>query len=125
MGKVILDLSISLDGFMAGLNDEDMTLHNWYFSSEDSRNKEIVDGLVKSLGAIIMGRRSYDLGDKQDGFVDNPYDATNVVLSHSVPEKPAKGDTKFILSVMGLKVRWLKLKQAQVTKMWQLGAARM
>src|SRR5580765_8307850 len=96
MGKVILDLSISLDGFMAGPNDEDMTLHNWYFSSEDSRNKEIVDELVKSLGAIIMGRRSYDLGDKQDGFVDNPYGATNVVLSHSVPEKPAKGDTKFV-----------------------------
>ena len=116
MGKVILDLSISLDGFIAGPNDEDMTLHNWYFSSVDARNKDIVDGLVKSLGAIIMGRRSFDLGDKQDGFVDNPYDATNVVLSHSVPEKPAKGDTKFIFVSDGIESALEKAKAAAGNK---------
>jgi dihydrofolate reductase len=116
MGKVILDMSVSLDGFIAGPNDEDMTLHNWYFSSEDSRNTEIVDGLVKSLGAIIMGRRSYDLGDKQDGFVDNPYDATNVVLSHTVPARPAKGDTKSIFVSDGIKSALEKAKAAADNK---------
>jgi dihydrofolate reductase len=112
MGKVILDLSISLDGFIAGPNDDDMGLHNWYFSSEDPHHKEIVDVLVKSLGAIIMGRRSYDLGDQQDGFVDNPYDATNVVLSHNVPAKPAKGNTKFVFVSDGLESALDKAKAA-------------
>ena len=112
MSKVILDMSMSLDGFIAGPNDEDMTLHNWYFSSDDPRNKENVEELVKSLGAIIMGRRSYDLGDQQDGFVDNPYDATNVVLSHTVPAKPAKGNTKFIFVSDGLESALQKAKAA-------------
>ena len=116
MGKVILDMSVSLDGFIAGPNDEDMTLHNWYFSSDDPRNKENVEELVKSLGAIIMGRRSYDLGDQQDGFVDNPYDAINVVLSHTVPKKPAKGNTKFIFVSDGLESALQKAKVASGDK---------
>ena len=32
MGKVILDMSMSVDGFIAGPNDEDGGLHNYFFS---------------------------------------------------------------------------------------------
>ena len=34
MGKVILDISMSLDGFIAGLNDEIEPPHDWVFSGE-------------------------------------------------------------------------------------------
>jgi len=42
-----------------------------------------------------MGRRSYDLGDQFDGFVSIPYKVPHFVLSHTVPEKPTKGETAF------------------------------
>jgi hypothetical protein len=68
MGKVIYDVSMSLDGFItaanvrpeAGLGDGDERLHEWGFTSADPRNREIVEGPV-STGATINGRTTYDL----------------------------------------------------------------
>ncbi|MEO7909520.1 MAG: hypothetical protein ABIV47_07700 [Roseiflexaceae bacterium] len=36
MGTVLLDMAMSLDGIVAGSNDEDNGLYNWYFAP--SRN---------------------------------------------------------------------------------------
>lgn len=102
MGKVILDLSMSLDGFIAAPNDGDGGLHNWYFSSDDPRNRAVVEETITSLGAIIMGRHSYDMGDQADGFVDNPYNAAHFVLTHQPPSKPAKGSTHFTFVTDGI-----------------------
>ena len=66
MGKVIYDVSMSLDGFIsganvrpeAGLGDGGERLHEWAFTSADSRNREIVAGWT-SMGAIIVGRTTH------------------------------------------------------------------
>jgi dihydrofolate reductase len=100
MGKLILDMSISLDGSIGIPND--YRLHNWYFSNEDSINVAIVKELIEATGAIVIGRRSYDIADAVDGFVDDPYKVPYFVVSHSVPEKPAKGETKFIFVTEGI-----------------------
>ena len=63
MGKVIYDISMSLDGFItaanvrpeAGLGDGDERLHEWGFTSADPRNREIAEAWA-STGAIIVGR---------------------------------------------------------------------
>ena len=63
MGKVIYDISMSLDGFItaanvrpeAGLGDGGERLHEWGFNSADPRNREIVAGWA-STGATIVGR---------------------------------------------------------------------
>ena len=94
MGKVIVDMSMSLDGFIAGPNNEDGGLHDYFFSPCGDTAKVVEEG-IKTTGAIIMGRRSYDLGDQFDGFVDNPYKVPHFVLSHNIPEKLAKGETAF------------------------------
>ncbi len=94
MGKVILDMSMSVDGFIAGPNDEDGGLHDYFFSPSGDTAQVVEEG-IKTTGAIIMGRRSYDLGDQFDGFVSTPYKVPHFVLSHTVPEKPAKGETAF------------------------------
>jgi hypothetical protein len=68
MGKVIYDVSMSLDGFItaanvrpeAGLGDGGEQLHEWAFNSADPRNREIVEGSAKT-GATITGRTTYDL----------------------------------------------------------------
>ena len=101
MGKVILDLSISLDGFIAGPHDEDGGLHNYFFSPAGETARIVEEG-IKTTGALIMGRRSYDLGDQFDGFVDTPYRVPHIVLSHTTPEKPAKGETTFLFISDGI-----------------------
>lgn len=66
MGKVIYDISMSLDGFIAGANvrpeagwaglgDGGERLHDWGFNSADPRNREIAE-VWASGGAIIVGR---------------------------------------------------------------------
>ncbi|MCI0562277.1 MAG: dihydrofolate reductase family protein [Nitrososphaera sp.] len=101
MGKVTLDMAMSLDGFIAGPNDEDGGLHTYFFSPSRATAEVIEEGF-KTTGAIIMGRRSYNIGAEQDGFVDNPYKVPHFVLSHHVPEKVAKGAETFIFVTDGI-----------------------
>ena len=111
MGKVIVDMSMSLDGFIAGPNDEDGGLHDYFFSPSGDTAQVVEEG-IKTTGAIIMGRRSYDLGDQFDGFVSTPYKVPHFVLSHTVPEKPAKGETAFIFVTDGIQSALTQAKAA-------------
>jgi len=111
MGKVILDMSMSVDGFIAGPNDEDGGLHDYFFSPSGDTAQVVEEG-IKMTGAIIMGRRSYDLGDQFDGFVSTPYKVPHFVLSHNVPENPAKGETAFIFVADGIESALTQAKAA-------------
>jgi dihydrofolate reductase len=95
MGKVIYDISMSLDGFItaanvrpeAGLGDGGERLHDWAFNSPDPRNRELL-AKGASLGAIISGRHNYDLA-VPSWNADGPTGAARVptvVVSHSVPQ---------------------------------------
>lgn len=99
MGKVVLDMAVSLDGFIAGPNDEDGGLHDWFFSPAGA---EAVEESVRETGAIVMGRRSYDQGDRVDGFAGSPYAVQHFVLTHEVPEKAAKGGMTFTFVTDGI-----------------------
>jgi dihydrofolate reductase len=67
MGNVVIDMSMSLDGYIAapndnpeqGLGEEGMRLHNWAFD-DPSVFEEVFGDLTENTGAVIMGRRSYD-----------------------------------------------------------------
>ena len=55
MAKVLLDMAISLDGFIGGPGGSDVGLYDWYFNpSEVSR--PVIDELVTTTGAIVIGR---------------------------------------------------------------------
>ena len=101
MPNIILDMAMSLDGFIAGPNDEDHGLHNYFFSPS-GRTREVIEESFKMTGAILMGRRSYEIGAAQDGFVDNPYQVPTFVLTHHVPQKPAKGAEAFVFVTDGI-----------------------
>jgi len=68
MTKVIFDISMSLDGFVTASNvrpeeplgDGGRRLHEWAFG-EDERNRELLEEAVNFVGAVIAGRRTYDL----------------------------------------------------------------
>ena len=100
MGKVIYDISMSLDGFItaanvrpeAGLGDGGERLHEWAFNSSDPRNRELL-AKGASLGAIISGRHNYDLAVpywQADGPTGDARVPT-VVVSHSVPKDIPNG----------------------------------
>lgn len=92
MGKIVLDMSMSLDGFISGPNNEDSGLHDWYFAP--SRNDTLViDELLGTIGAMIIGRRL--LGDPPDGF-DTPYKVPHFVLTHTARPTVTKADVPFI-----------------------------
>ena len=67
MGNVVIDMSMSLDGYIAapndnpeqGLGEDGMRLHNWAFD-DPSVFERVFGNLVEETGAVIMGRRSYD-----------------------------------------------------------------
>ncbi|MBI1879896.1 MAG: dihydrofolate reductase [Chloroflexi bacterium] len=101
MGKVILDMSMLLDGFIAGPNNESGGLHDYFFSPSGDTVKVIEEGF-KTTGVIVMGRRAYNMGAEQDGFVDNPYQVPTFVLTHAVPEKVAKGAEAFTFVTDGI-----------------------
>ena len=54
MSKVLLDMSVSLDRFVAGPNGEDVGLHDWFFSPAGG---EAVAESVRNTGAILLGDR--------------------------------------------------------------------
>jgi dihydrofolate reductase len=67
VGSVVIDMSMSLDGYIAapndtpeqGLGEDGMRLHNWAFD-DPSVFERVFGDLTENTGAVIMGRRSYD-----------------------------------------------------------------
>jgi dihydrofolate reductase len=94
MGKVILDMAMSLDGFAAGPDGEDSGLNDWFFAPA-GRSGEVIEESIASTGAIIMGRGAYGLGDEAEGFSETPYDAAHFVLTSRPPTRLPKGDVVF------------------------------
>ena len=109
MGIVIYDKSMSLDGFIAGANmrveaglgDDGERLHDWAF--EDEAGKEILEREVARLGAVICGRRTYDMSIQYWG-ADGPTGSARVplfVLSHSVPDEVPEGGVYTFVEDLG------------------------
>jgi dihydrofolate reductase len=113
MGKVIYDISMSLDGFITaanarpeagwgGLGEGGERLHDWGFNSADPRNREIGEALLATTGAVITGRNTYDVSIPNWG-ADGPTGAARiptVIVSHSVAQGvPAGGVYTFVDSV--------------------------
>lgn len=109
MGKVIFDISMSLDGFITGANPHPEAdwgglgeggeqLHSWAFDSPDPRNREVMEWYA-TLGANIFGRTGYDHSILNWG-ADGPSGAARiptVIVSHSVPRDiPAGGVYTFV-----------------------------
>jgi dihydrofolate reductase len=98
MGKVVLDMSISVDGFVSGPNSEDSGLHDWYFAP-NSNDTLVIDELLQTIGAMIIGRRL--LGDPPDGF-ETPYKVPHFVLTHTPRPTVTKAGVPFIFVADGI-----------------------
>lgn len=98
MGRVVLDMAMSLDGFVAGPAGEDGGLHDWFFPPSGDRNavdEKVVRESIGTTGAILMGRRTYDQGASVGGFAGTPYRVPHFVLTHDAPEEVEDGAPPF------------------------------
>ena len=95
MAKLLLVFTMSLDGFIAGPEvsvDHPMgkggeRLHQWMFndSAERGIDPEMAKEMADVAGAVILGRRTFDIGLKPWG--DTPYPMPCFVLTHR-PREP-------------------------------------
>jgi dihydrofolate reductase len=100
MSKVIADITMSLDGFVTGpdpglehgLGRGGEPLHAWV-ESDHEIDKEMLREIAEAPGAVVMGRRLFDVVDGRHGWSDEMgYGAEHAttppffVVTHSAPQ---------------------------------------
>jgi dihydrofolate reductase len=99
MSKVIAIMSMSLDGYVADLNDGVAEVFDWYFTSGDVEvrvggsdpmtfhvsqpSADHLHGLMSELGAMLTGRRTFDMAE---GWGGNHGWGPAFVLTHHIPD---------------------------------------
>lgn len=93
MAKTILNLAISLDGYVAGTHDE----IDW-MAQYDDPSEFGFDTFIPTVGAIIVGQRSYEIGVAQGWFKGQAYGPSPIfVICREVPLEPSQdADFRFI-----------------------------
>jgi len=122
---VFFEASMSLDGFTAGPNitpenpmgDGGEDLHTWMFADKsEEETAAYQDALFESVGALVMGRRTLDLGLEPWG--DNPpYHAPVFVVTHESHEPIEKrGGTTFTFITDGFDAAFQRAREAAGSK---------
>jgi dihydrofolate reductase len=122
MSRVVLDYSVSLDGFAAGPNireeepmgDSGEHLHAWMFGE---RPDSQIDTDVRrkgdaNVGAAVIGRRTFDLGVGPGGGTPWP-GIPSFVVTHR-PRQDLRGDNGGMFAFDGLEAAVRRAKQAAV-----------
>ena len=114
MGKVITEFTISLDGFIAGPNDEVDRIFGWYSSGDTDfpvpsssmvfkLSRASADLLRESwgaLGAIVTGRRDFDVSEAWGGIP--PLGVPIFIVTHNIPQEWAKKGSPFTFVTDGI-----------------------
>ena len=108
--KVILNLAVSLDGFIEGPSGE----FDWCFSDQDYGMK----AFMKSIDTIFMGRKSYEVALKYEG--KNPYPKITTYVFSKTLKEAGKG-TRIVSGVLGDEVR--KITAEKGKNIWLFGGA--
>ncbi|MBA6441470.1 dihydrofolate reductase family protein [Streptomyces sp. GMR22] len=116
MTRIIADISVSLDGFVtgpdpgpdSGLGAGGEALHTWAFSDDPDDRRVLREGTVRS-GAVVLGRRLFDVVDAPGGWDDSiGYGAGEVgkpafvVVTSSPPESVRLTDLDWTFVTSGL-----------------------
>lgn len=112
MGQIHLHVSISLDGFTTGaqvrfdnpLGDGGEQLHEWLFADPmDPVDADVAAAMYDpaAVGAVLMGRRQFDLGIRHWGD-DGTFRMPCFVVTHRPAERVVKRPTTFDFVTDGL-----------------------
>ena len=101
MGKVVVDIAMSLDGFIAGTNvssqlpmgDNGLRLHDWIFDKKTDIDANMIKEVMETSGAVIVGRHTYDVAIDDAWGGGSPFPMPALVVSHNKAEKIVDGFT--------------------------------
>ncbi len=87
MSQVIAGMTMSLDGFV---NDRHGSVARLYPDLAALRQTSELQEAIAETGAVVMGRRSYDMGGGD--FTGYEFQVPIFVLTHRPPERAAEGE---------------------------------
>lgn len=131
MAKVVFNMTMSVDGFVAGPNDNPENglgdggerLFNWYSSGDtevsisegtpvlkvSAQSAEILRDSMKSYGAGVWGRKTFDIAGAWGG---HPPGEPCFIVTHHVPQEWAREGSPFIFVTDGVESAIAQAKQA-------------
>jgi dihydrofolate reductase len=132
MSKVIVELSMSLDGFIAGpndgidkpLGDGGERLFKWYYSGDTDFPLPGTDMVFKisrasaeflreswsTVGAVVTGRRTFDIAGAWGG--KPPFGVPHFVVTHIIAQEWGKEGSPFTFVTDGIESAVEKAKKA-------------
>ena len=130
MSQVIFNMTMSLDGYVAGPNDGHdnplgeggIPLFKWYESGDtdytfpgmglkakiSKASVKRLDEAIKSAGALVTARKTFDIANAWGG--QHPADVPVVVLTHHVPQEWVKDGSPFTFVTDGIESAIQKAK---------------
>lgn len=102
MARVVADMSVSLDGFVADPDDGVGQVFAWYGKPQPEKSPREPAGEADAmgLGVIVYGRRTFDLAHGWDGR--HPTGAPVIVVTHSVPAGWPREDSTVSFDTAGI-----------------------
>ncbi|HYE67844.1 MAG TPA: dihydrofolate reductase family protein [Anaerovoracaceae bacterium] len=112
MGKVILGVTISLDGFA---EDSDGSVNTLYSDLETFRETEVFKESILTTGSVVMSKKEFEMADDPDLYAHNyEYQVPIFVFTDKKPEKHPKetDELTFTFITDGVKEAVLQAKAA-------------
>lgn len=131
MAKVVFNMTMSLDGFVAGPNDNPENglgdggdaLHKWYFSGDTEvrvsegtpvlkvsrQSAQILKEAMSSYGAGVWGRKTFEIAGAWGG---HPPGEPAFIVTHTVPQEWAHEGSPFIFVTDGVESAVRQAKKA-------------
>ena len=131
MGKVTFNITVSLDGFVAGPNDNPDNglgdggerLFDWYFSGDTEipisdgnmilkvspQSAEILQTAMSTYGAGVWGRRTFDIAR---GWGGHPPGSPCFIVTHNIPQEWVYARSPFTFVTDGVESAIRQAKQA-------------
>lgn len=109
MGKVLFNMSVSLDGFVAGPKDEVDKVHAWYFKGDtdvlgvfkvSKASAARIQESAGRVGAIVCGKRTFDLSGAWNG--SPPMGVHHFVVTHNPAKEWTKAGSPFTFIMDGV-----------------------
>ncbi|HEV2284864.1 MAG TPA: dihydrofolate reductase family protein [Steroidobacteraceae bacterium] len=140
--KVVIDMSVSLDGCIAGPGDGApqaplggrgaQQLFDWLFSGDapyagsmfrpSGANRQVVAEMFARAGAMLTGRRTYEIAHGWNGT--HPVNAIPVVvLTHAPPAHPPQGRSQLVFVSEGIEAAVARARELAGDKDVGIGGA--
>jgi dihydrofolate reductase len=96
--KVIADITMSLDGYVTapdagpgqGLGRNGLPLHDWAIGKSSEVDRAVLQRATRRTGAVVMGRRTFDVVDAPTGWNDE--------IAYGAGERPSQLPPVFVVT---------------------------